>query len=162
MKRSALWVSLCVVAMGAGGIILSNMGQAAEMTPRASVSTDTPDRSASADKSSSSDRYKCFDPQFTDGFQTVDDHRVVVTSDQDEPYELTVMGPCIGLDSTFALGLRTRHGAVDICGPFDAEIVYRDMGRLQTCQIMSVRHLTGDEAAPYKRTRKSASSSASR
>lgn len=158
MKRSALWVSLCVVALGAGGLVLGNMGQA---TARASETTE---RSANTDKAaSSSDRYKCFDPQFTNGFQTVDDHKVIITSDRDEPYEITVIGPCMGLDSSFALGVRTRHGATEVCGAFDAEIVYRDMGELRTCQIASVRHLTGDEAAPYKRTRKpAAGASASR
>ncbi len=158
MKRSALWVSLCVVAVGAGGLVLGNMGQAA------ALASDTDARQTDTAKAgSASDRYKCFDPKFTNGFQTIDDRKVIITSDRDEPYELKVIGPCMGLDSTFALGLRTKHGAIEVCGPFDAEIVYRDMGDLRTCQIASVRHLTGDEAAPYKRTRKSAAdSSASR
>jgi len=161
MKRSALWVSLCVVVLGVGGIALSNMGQGVAFA--SDKADDRAEASAKPDSSKAGgyDRDKCFDPKFTDGFQTVNDHKVVITSDRDEPYELTVMGPCMGLDSTFALGLRTKHGAFDVCGPFDAEIVYRDMGELRTCQIASVRHLTGDEAAPYKRSRRGASGASS-
>ncbi len=96
-----------------------------------------------------SDRDACFDPTFVRGFQTVNDHKVIITSDRNQAYEVELAGVCIGLDTSFQLGIRSRHGSMDVCGPFDADVVWEDMGRLQSCPISSVRHLTGDEAAPY-------------
>ncbi len=60
-------------------------------------------------------------------------------------------GPCIGVDTSFTIGIRSRFGAMDICGPFDADIVYQEMGheRVAQCTITEVKHLTGDDAAPY-------------
>jgi hypothetical protein len=62
------------------------------------------------------------------------------------------------LDTTFAVGIRSRNGMSMVCGPLDADIVFRDMGgmsRAQACPIMQVRHLTGEEAEKYAPHRKS-------
>ncbi len=106
-----------------------------------------------------SDRYQCFDPKFLRGFQTVGNDKLVITSDDNQAYELTVGGTCIGLDSTFMIGIRSRFAMSDICGPFDAEIVYHDLGP-QRCPIIAMRHLQGAEAEPYieKRHAKASSS----
>jgi hypothetical protein len=97
---------------------------------------------------STRDRHQCFDPKFLRGFQTAGDNNIVITSDDNQAYELTLGGACIGLDSTFMIGIRSRLPMSDICGPFDAEIVYNDFGP-RRCPIIAMRHLQGADADPY-------------
>ncbi|ESQ76332.1 hypothetical protein ABAC402_04335 [Asticcacaulis sp. AC402] len=101
-------------------------------------------------------RSQCFDPDFVRSYQTLNDHKVIVTSDRNEAFELTLGGVCIGLDTSFQIGIRSRHGFSDICGPFDGEIVWSDGLRgLQSCPITAMRHLEGEDAAPYVRGKRS-------
>lgn len=98
------------------------------------------------------DRFQCFDTDFIRSFQTVDDHTIVVESSQGQGYELKLGGVCIGLDTSFMIGLRSRMGSSQVCGPFDADVVYNDNGGIrghQECPITEVRHLNADEAAKY-------------
>lgn len=97
------------------------------------------------------DRYRCFNPTFVRGFQTPSDNKLIIVSDENQAYELALAGPCIGIDTSFAIGIRSRTGMNEVCDAFDADIVFRDNGfeRRQECRIMNVRHLTGDEAAKY-------------
>ncbi|MGZ3298804.1 MAG: DUF6491 family protein [Asticcacaulis sp.] len=97
------------------------------------------------------DRYRCFNPSFVSSFQTVNDSKLIIISDENQAYELGLAGPCFGIDASFAIGIRSRSGMNEVCDPFDADIVFRDNGleRHQECRIMSVRHLMGDEAAAY-------------
>ena len=138
MKRSAVIATCAAIALGLGVVATISVvpSQAESARPDSGVKP-------------GGDRYACFDPNWVESFQTVSDNKVVVTSNFNQAYELQLAGACIGLDSTFRLGLRSRHGSMDVCGPFDADVVWEDGGRLQTCQVTSVRHLTGDEAAPY-------------
>lgn len=94
------------------------------------------------------DRHQCFDPKFLRGFQPAGDDKIVITSDENEAYELTLGGACLGLDSSFMIGVRSRTPMSDICGPFDADIVYNDFGP-RRCPIIAMRHLQGAEAEPY-------------
>jgi len=109
------------------------------------------------------DRYRCFNPTFMRGFQTPNDNTLIVESDDNQAYELTMAGPCFGLEESFAIGIRSRGGMSEVCDPFDADIVFHDntMGERRECHVMTMRHLTGDEAAKYITPRKSAGSSSS-
>ena len=110
----------------------------------------------------SGDRYRCFDADFIRGFQTDGDQKMIIISDQNQAYELTLGGICHGLDTSFMVGVRPRMGSSEICGPFDADIVYNDNTGLQRhseCPVTGVRHLQGDEAAPYVVPPRNASSS---
>lgn len=117
----------------------------------------------SGDVKPGTDRYRCFDPTFTRGFQTPDDHTIIVESDDNQAYQLNMAGPCFGLDDSFAIGIRSRSGMHEVCDPFDADIVFHDhtMGERRECRVMSIRHLTGDEAAKYVTPPKSAHASGS-
>ncbi len=137
MKTQALLASLMIVSAGIGGIAAIG-GVASAMSSRPSTSVKP-----------TGDRDRCFDSQFIRGFQTPNDHTVIIISDRNQAYELQLGGVCIGLDSSFAIGVRPRHGMDEICGAFDADIVYEGMDRHSPCPVTSVRHLTGDEAAPY-------------
>ncbi len=148
MKPS--WVITTAAICLAGSIVVT--GAAVAMVGRPSDNAVKP----------TTDRYRCFDPSMVRGFQTVDDHTLVVTSDWNQAYKLTLGGVCFGLDTTFAIGLKSRSGMMDVCGPFDADIIFRDdlgAGRHQQCPIIAMKHLTGDEAAPYVNTKHDAASS---
>jgi hypothetical protein len=97
------------------------------------------------------DRDRCFDPRFLRGFQTTRDDKLIITSDNNQAYELTLGGACFGIDSTYMIGIRSRFAMSEICGPFDADILYSDLGprRAQSCPIVGMRHLQGADAAPY-------------
>lgn len=138
MKKSAVMASVAVVA--AGITLLGGLGIASAMSSRPGESV-KPAR----------DRDACFDANFIRGFQTPSDHKLIIISDRNQAYELTLGGPCWGLDTSMAIGVRTR-GVSEVCGPFDADIVFRDsMGgqRLQQCRVVDVRHLQGAEADEY-------------
>lgn len=94
------------------------------------------------------DRHQCFDPRFLRGFQTTGDNDIVITSDDNQAYQLTLGGACLGVDSALMIGIRSRLPMSEICGPFDAEIVYNDFGPRQ-CPIIAMRHLQGAAADPY-------------
>ena len=139
MKRSALIASGTALILGISAVA------AVGVAPSFAASED-----------GKRDRHACFDPNWVRGFQTTDSHTVIITSSQDQVYELKLGGVCIGLESSMQFGIRSRHGMSDVCGPMDADIVYDDLGRgQQSCPIMSVRHLQGEEAAPYTRTARS-------
>ena len=105
----------------------------------------------SGDVKPGTDRYRCFDPTFVRGFQTPNDNTVIIESDDNQAYELTMSGACFGLSDSFAIGIRSRTGMNEVCDPFDADILFRDntMGERRECRVMSIRHLTGDEAASH-------------
>ncbi len=109
------------------------------------------------------DRYACFNPTFMRGFQTPNDNTLIIESDDNQAYELTMAGPCFGLEDSFAIGVRSRGGMSDVCDPFDADIVFRDQGfgQHRECRVMTLRHLTGDEAAKYVTPAKSAAGASS-
>lgn len=105
---------------------------------------------AAADTSAKHDSKACFDPNWVRGFQAKDDNTIIITSDDNQAYELQVGPACIGLDTSIQIAIRSRHGMMDICGPLDADIFYGDGGRdFERCPVLSVRHLQGDEATPY-------------
>lgn len=134
MKISTILASGLIVAAGIGGI---GIASAASNRPGDTVD---PGR----------DRNACFDPDFIRGFQTPGNSRVVIISSRNEAYELTVPA-CIGLESSIYIGIKTRH-AGDVCGPFDADIVYEGIsGRRESCRVSNMRHLQGEEAAEYVR-----------
>ncbi|MDI7774292.1 DUF6491 family protein [Asticcacaulis sp. EMRT-3] len=140
MKISAVLASMMITAGGLAAIA----GVASAMSAK-------PDGQG-VPPPASHDRFACFDPSFTEGFQTINDHKMIVTTPRNQAYELTLGGVCIGLDTSFTVGIRSRNGMSQVCGPFDADILYNDMGGLrhmQSCPITSVRHLSAEEAAPY-------------
>lgn len=138
VNRPLLFVSLLALGLGGSGLLLSYA-----MAER----PDTPVPIAR-------DRDRCFNPDFILDIDAVSDHKVVVTSGRNQAYELTLGGVCSGLDTSLTIGIRTRFSGSDICGPFEADIVYGGFGgdRLQACPITAVRHLPADEAEPYVST----------
>ena len=140
MKRSSFIAVSSAVGLGLTVIAVT-------LVPEAIASAGRPTKDAPPN----TDRYRCFSPSDIQSFQSVDEHKIVVVSNRNEVYQLGVSGPCMGLDTSFAIGIRSRFGNMDICGPFDADIVYQEMGheRVAQCTITEVKHLTGDDASAY-------------
>jgi hypothetical protein len=144
MKKHVLLVTLLVAGIGLGSLTV-----ASAMSGR-----------PSSDVKPGRDPRACFDPTFVDGFQTPDDRTMIITSGR-EAYKLSLTGACIGLDTSFVVGIRSRYPMAEVCGPFDADIIYRDGDRHQTCQITAVKHLSPEEAAEFTGRKSAAQSSAS-
>ncbi|MGA9659768.1 MAG: DUF6491 family protein [Asticcacaulis sp.] len=111
---------------------------------------------ASTENPAVRDRYACFSSSRIRDYDAIDDRRLVIVSDQNQAYELGLGAGCMGIDYSMRIGVKSRgYGYGDICGPFDGSILYGDMGQsLQSCPIVSVKHLTGEAAEPYVTKRK--------
>ena len=135
--------STCIAALFSAGLgVIAVTGVALAM----SAGRPAPDKNPARDPRA------CFDSSQVRSFQTEKNGNIVIISNWNEAYELTMAPACIGLDSSFRIGIKSRgSGLNDICGPFDGEIVYSDMGDrpLKTCPIQAVRHLTPEEAVAY-------------
>ncbi len=135
--------STCIAALFAAGLgVIAVTGVALAMSAGRPAPDNKPVRDPRA----------CFDSSQVRSFQTEKDDKIIIISNWNEAYELTMTPACIGLDSSFRIGIKSRGaGLNDICGPFDGEIVYSDMGDrpLKTCPIQAVRHLTPEEAVAY-------------
>ena len=135
--------SICVAALFAAGLGTFAVGGLALAM---SAGRPSPENKAARDPRA------CFDSSQIRSFQTEKDDKMIIISNWNEAYELTMAPACIGLDSSFRIGIKSRGaGLNDICGPFDGEIIYCDMGDrpLKSCPIQSVRHLTPTEAVAY-------------
>jgi len=141
MKKQTVFASVLITGLGLAAVAATVM----------SSSTFAMSGRPSSGVTPTSDRYKCFDTTFVRNFVSVDDHTIVIVSDENQAYELKLGGPCIGLDTSFAIGVRARTGMTEVCDAFDADILYSDMGRerVQECPVTGVRHLMGNDAAPY-------------
>lgn len=135
--------STCIAALVAAGLGALVVGTAALAM---SAGRPAPDNKPARDPRA------CFSSSQVRNFQTEKDDKIIIIADSDDAYELTMTPACIGLDASFRIGIKSRGtGLNDICGPFDGEIVYSDMGDrpLKSCPIQAVRHLTPEEAAAY-------------
>jgi hypothetical protein len=140
--------STCIAvffAAGLGGVVVGGIavtGAALAMSAGRPAPENKPARDPRA----------CFDSSQVQSFQTEKNGNIIIISNWNEAYELTMAPACIGLDSSFRIGIKSRvNGMSNICGPFDGEIVYSDMGDrpLKTCPIQAIRHLTPEEAVAY-------------
>lgn len=89
----------------------------------------------------------CFWPRSIRGFRSVDNQTVYLRVSRDKIYALEFFAPCLGVNWTQGVGLRSRTGGT-ICegGGNAVEILThgRAFGR-QRCTVNNVRLLTPDE-----------------
>ncbi len=90
---------------------------------------------------------QCFRPDNVDGFSASNDHTVYIRVRYRDVYRLDLMNDCVGLTFRQALGLKSTPGAGWICSPLDAEIVYRETGISQRCQVKTIYKLSPAEIA---------------
>lgn len=144
MKAKSLFFisSLATITLGAVGLMAIHSASA--MTPRPST-----DKSLTRKDS-------CFYGDRVRSYETKGDHHMIVTTTDNQAYDLELAGGCFNVDSAMGIAIVERHGMGRICGAFDADVHYMDFDRPQRCSITSVKHLEGDEAAPYVRAPKTA------
>ena len=124
-SRAALWLaaSICLSLGGA------SLGGAAPAAPK------TPPRA-------------CFWIRNVDSFASVDSSTVYVRARMRDVFQLKLFSPCIGVDWSHHIGLRSRSGSHVCEGTANSlEIQARSMAGRQRCQVQSVRKLTPEEIA---------------
>ena len=146
MKRQAITAVLGMAALGV--ILVACASEATNGQPGADAK--------------SIDRNRCFSTTFVRNFETAGDDKLIIESDNNQAYELDMAGPCFGLDDSLALGIRSHTGMSQICDPLDVDIIFHNnvLGGRSECHVMTMRHLTGDEAAKYLTSRKAAAAAA--
>ena len=113
-------------------------------------STDT-----TADESSSTDKV-CVSVRTIDSFASISDREIFVTARTKDSYVFTVMGVCQGLRSANAIAVADSMGR--ICSDGFGRVVFRDMGRKQSCRVKSIDAVAGlDEAKALAESRKPSS-----
>lgn len=90
---------------------------------------------------------QCFRTNDIRGFDNDDRRKLIVETYSGDFYELGLMAGCMDIDHAMKLGFRGRNGSDRVCGGFDAEILYRELGsgRLSRCQVTNVRPFTHEE-----------------
>jgi len=91
---------------------------------------------------------KCFRPDDVDRFNPIDADTMVVETTGRQHYKLTLAGGCFGIDSALRIGIRTRGAMSQVCGSFDGEILYNELGsgQLSKCSILEVTPIDKAEA----------------
>ena len=105
-----------------------------------------------ADESSSSDKV-CVSVRTIDSFASISNKEIFVTARTNDSYVFTVSGVCQGLRSANAIGVADSMGR--ICGDGFGSVVFRDMGRKQSCRVKSIDAVANlDEAKALAASRK--------
>jgi hypothetical protein len=91
----------------------------------------------------------CFFINDVRDYQTIKDDALIIEARRGQFFKLELSGGCFGIDSALEIGLKGRSGFNRVCGAFDAEVVYRDIGSrhgLARCAITDITAITQDEA----------------
>ena len=90
----------------------------------------------------------CFWAHSVDGFRSIDNRTVYVRANMHEVFELKLFAPCLDVDWSHRIGLRTR-GSSSICeGSGNAvDVIVRSTAHRQHCPVTTVRKLTPTEVA---------------
>lgn len=133
-----------VLALGALGALTSQVSAGPESAQADNTGTAKP-------KAKSNRNESCFYADNIERFYTEDDDSMMVTDYRGRSFRLDLTGACFGIDTALKLAIRTK-GSRQVCGPFDADVVYSDDtsgGRLRSCMIRNVTALSKEEADAY-------------
>lgn len=130
--RAALLVTAALAAAGASAS--QGLAQPAPQT--------------SAPARSSRPQDSCFNARFINGFSAPDEETVYVRVGVRDIYRLKLFAPCLNVDWTMAVALKSRTGSDWICHGMDADLIVpnRGMGP-QRCPVTDVHKLTPEEIA---------------
>jgi hypothetical protein len=138
--RAALLVTAALAAIGA----LASQGLA-QPAPPGGAQNGVP---GAAPARSSRPQDNCFNARFINGFTAPDEETVYVRVGVRDVYRLKLFAPCLNVDWSMAVALKSRTGSDWICRGMDAELIVpnRGMGP-QRCPVTEVRKLTPEEVA---------------
>ncbi|MFT3997692.1 MAG: DUF6491 family protein [Asticcacaulis sp.] len=107
-------------------------------------------RSAAEDSkpAAKSNPNRCFRSDDIDRFNPVDTRTMVIETYAHQHYKLTLAGGCMGIEDALRIGVKTRGGTSYICGSFDADILYNELGSggLGKCAVIEVTPIDKAEA----------------
>jgi hypothetical protein len=87
----------------------------------------------------------CVSAQRISSFDAFDDKHLYIKATGNEHYLVTLWGGCTGLRSAYAIAIKDTFSRV--CSDGFGEIVYRDMGRRQSCRIETIEPVASKEDA---------------
>lgn len=139
---------MTVVAVAAAGLTTLSLLPAQAQSSAQSSASAQPDREREAATPAQKEMRKCFRSDDIDRFNPVDSRTMIVETYGHQNYKLELSGACMGIEDAFRIGIRTRAGAINVCGGFDAEVLYSEpgSGRLARCHITDVKAITKAEA----------------
>ncbi|MCW8846387.1 MAG: DUF6491 family protein [Gammaproteobacteria bacterium] len=107
----------------------------------ASCASVTDDPAAGAGESEGTQ--KCLFARTIHNFEVLDDNNLIVWApDRRSPYKVEILGGCLNLKLANTIAFNTRGM---LCGYAGERVIYKDMGRKQTCVVGSVRKLSAQE-----------------
>ena len=88
----------------------------------------------------------CFSSRSINGFQAADDQTLYIRVGVRDVFRLDLAPGCQGLSFRQSIGLKSvPPGDPFICSAIQAEVVYRDNGFPQSCQVNAMHMLSPDE-----------------
>jgi hypothetical protein len=87
----------------------------------------------------------CFNNRQVRSFDSLNDRYVFVEAGGSKNYLLTMRNHCSGLANAHNIAIRDTTSRV--CDNGFAEIIYRDLGRVQRCRIGSIERVQNKDAA---------------
>lgn len=110
-----------------------------------------------ADEPLEADGRVCVSAHSINSFDAIDDKHLYIKATGKEHYLFTLWGGCTGLRSAHSIAVKDTFSRV--CSDGFGEIVFRDMGRLQSCRIDTIEPIASkDDAKGLVRDRKEAKS----
>jgi len=87
----------------------------------------------------------CVNRRNINSFDAIDDEHVYIKATGNKHFLFTMQRKCFGLRN--ALGIAVKDTMSRVCSKGFGEIVYRDMGRLQSCRIDTIESVASKEDA---------------
>ncbi len=87
----------------------------------------------------------CVNKRNINSFDAIDDEHVYIKATGNNHYLFTMQRRCFGLRSAQGIGIKDTMSRV--CSGGFGEIVYRDMGRVQSCRIDTIESVASKEDA---------------
>jgi len=103
------------------------------------------DENAEEANEEESDARVCVYTRNIDGFDALTDEHVFISARGNENYLFTMWSRCHGLRS--AIGIAVKDTMSRVCSNGFGEIVYRDLGRLESCRIDNIESVESKDAA---------------
>jgi len=87
----------------------------------------------------------CVNKRSINSFDAIDDEHVYIKAASNKHFLFTMQRKCFGLRSAQGIGIKDTMSRV--CSNGFGEIVYRDMGRMQSCRIATVESVASKDDA---------------
>ena len=87
----------------------------------------------------------CVNKRTINSFDAIDDKHVYIKATGDNHFLFTMQRRCFGLRNAMGIGIKDTTSRV--CSDGFGEIVYRDMGRMESCRIDTIDSVASKEDA---------------